>query len=473
MAALVIFISSDPKVILFGYIPIEVPVVSADLSAAPKVGAVAVASHVGVASMVSPFLCLDNSESNTELPERHVSSAPHDAMIPTAPILPTPPTIVAPSSDIISPIDAPPKWAMFIIANHSLAGHSTSDQTLSGHTSPVNIIADSSSLSRFLGILLLSSVGPSRKRCTSPATTVPLAIPASGALVPTRADLLPPHKRFKDSYLSEDSIEEDIDANVLAAIETNVRVDVSICMEVSVEIVSEDKEEYEAESSARGTVKIEMDRVIEPVVADEIAEHTSEDYPDLRLLEAESLIASAERAGLLDRVATMERSNMRLRDTLRMESVRVDRLRRRMGYMEDELRQICVTPKAIEEIIAQRVAEALTAYKANHAVGLVIESQSQNGDDGYKGNDGGNRDRNGGGNVKGNRGGNGNGNSNRNDRGAMSVTHECTYPDFIKCQPLHFKGTEGVIGLTRWFEKIEKVFHISNFPDKYQVKYAT
>nr|GEV42230.1 hypothetical protein [Tanacetum cinerariifolium] len=27
---------------------------------------------------------------------------------------------------------------------------------------------------------------------------------------------------------------------------------------------------------------------------------------------------------------------------------------------------------------------------------------------------------------------------------------ECTYPDFLKCQPLNFKGTEGVVGLTQW-----------------------
>nr|GFC96860.1 hypothetical protein [Tanacetum cinerariifolium] len=25
------------------------------------------------------------------------------------------------------------------------------------------------------------------------------------------------------------------------------------------------------------------------------------------------------------------------------------------------------------------------------------------------------------------------------------VTRECTYPDFMKCQPLNFKGMEGVI----------------------------
>nr|GFA91612.1 putative reverse transcriptase domain-containing protein [Tanacetum cinerariifolium] len=35
------------------------------------------------------------------------------------------------------------------------------------------------------------------------------------------------------------------------------------------------------------------------------------------------------------------------------------------------------------------------------------------------------------------------------------AVRECTYPDFLKCQPLNFKGTEGVVELTQWFEKIE------------------
>nr|GEW00719.1 hypothetical protein [Tanacetum cinerariifolium] len=32
----------------------------------------------------------------------------------------------------------------------------------------------------------------------------------------------------------------------------------------------------------------------------------------------------------------------------------------------------------------------------------------------------------------------------------MTTTCECTYSDFLKCQPLIFKGTEGVVGLTKW-----------------------
>ncbi|GKB58527.1 hypothetical protein Tco_0914713 [Tanacetum coccineum] len=33
----------------------------------------------------------------------------------------------------------------------------------------------------------------------------------------------------------------------------------------------------------------------------------------------------------------------------------------------------------------------------------------------------------------------------RNER----ATRECTYPDFMKSQPLNFKGTEGVVELTQ------------------------
>ncbi|GJV40018.1 putative reverse transcriptase domain-containing protein [Tanacetum coccineum] len=42
------------------------------------------------------------------------------------------------------------------------------------------------------------------------------------------------------------------------------------------------------------------------------------------------------------------------------------------------------------------------------------------------------------------------------------TARECTYTDFLKCQPLNFKGTEGVAGLSQWFERIESVFHINS-----------
>ncbi|GJZ55258.1 hypothetical protein Tco_0610451 [Tanacetum coccineum] len=53
------------------------------------------------------------------------------------------------------------------------------------------------------------------------------------------------------------------------------------------------------------------------------------------------------------------------------------------------------------------------------------------------------------------------------------TTYECIYTDFLKCQPLNFKGTEGVAGLSQWFERIESVFYISNCTVENQVKFAT
>nr|GFA80099.1 hypothetical protein [Tanacetum cinerariifolium] len=66
---------------------------------------------------------------------------------------------------------------------------------------------------------------------------------------------------------------------------------------------------------------------------------------------------------------------------------------------------------------------------------------------------------------------NGYGSNGLRPRLAQTV-RECTYLDFLKCQPLNFKGTEGVIGLTQWFEKMEFVFNISNCTAACQVKYV-
>nr|GEZ73508.1 reverse transcriptase domain-containing protein [Tanacetum cinerariifolium] len=49
----------------------------------------------------------------------------------------------------------------------------------------------------------------------------------------------------------------------------------------------------------------------------------------------------------------------------------------------------------------------------------------------------------------------------------------CSYTDFMKCQPLDFKGTEGVVGLSQCFEKIESIFHTSGCVVDNQVKFAT
>ncbi|GJU19232.1 hypothetical protein Tco_1152574 [Tanacetum coccineum] len=51
---------------------------------------------------------------------------------------------------------------------------------------------------------------------------------------------------------------------------------------------------------------------------------------------------------------------------------------------------------------------------------------------------------------------------------------ECfSYLDFLKCQPLNFKGTEGVVGLMQWFERMETVYRISNYSVENHIKFAT
>ncbi|GKD27139.1 putative reverse transcriptase domain-containing protein, partial [Tanacetum coccineum] len=97
-----------------------------------------------------------------------------------------------------------------------------------------------------------------------------------------------------------------------------------------------------------------------------------------------------------------------------------------------------MTNAAIKALIAQGVATALAEYEANRGSG--------NGDDSHDSGSG---------------------------RRTEQVARECTYIDFLKCQPLNIKGTEGVVGLTQWFEKTESVFYISNYTVACQIKFAT
>ncbi|GKF30080.1 hypothetical protein Tco_0096422, partial [Tanacetum coccineum] len=69
------------------------------------------------------------------------------------------------------------------------------------------------------------SVRPSRKRCRSPVDYVPSSTPVIGSLATTRVDLLPPRKRFRDSYSSEASIKEDTEID---PIKTEVDMELGI-----------------------------------------------------------------------------------------------------------------------------------------------------------------------------------------------------------------------------------------------------
>nr|GEU30063.1 putative reverse transcriptase domain-containing protein [Tanacetum cinerariifolium] len=431
MVTLVIFISSDvlvesvgssfSRVILIGSIFVEVLV-------APEVEAAAFSSTVGVlefdthssleanpsesllppvsvAPMVSPFLCSDDSESDTEMPERYVSPTPRDDMLTRA--------LTARKS--VRPLSSyrlalrytshhldgftSGSSSVHSSSDHSSSGHSISGHSLSRHTPPDTTIIDSSTP---LGFSFESSVGPSRKRCRSLGATVTSCIHTLRALAPSCADLLPPCKRFRDSISPEDNVEDDIDTDVLADIKADATtievavdrdveagIDGGISMEVDVGVDIEDNVKDEVESSDRGTMKVGVDVVAEIDIPDGML--MPDDVECLEHLEARSLIAGGERASLLEQVASLERSIARLRGTAMMESARAD---------------------------------------------------SQNGDDddntnvGGNGNEngGGDGDENGRGNVNRNGGGNGNGNPNRNDRGVMPVTRNVIVADPTRLQ---------------------------------------
>ncbi|GJV64822.1 hypothetical protein Tco_1475650, partial [Tanacetum coccineum] len=64
-------------------------------------------------------------------------------------------------------------------------------------------------------------------------------------------------------------------------------------------------------------------------------------------------------------------------------------------------------------------------------------------------------------------------NSGTGVRRTEQTARECSYTDFLKCQPLNIKGTKGVAGLSQWFERMESVFNMSNYTVQNQVKFAT
>ncbi|GKF95700.1 hypothetical protein Tco_0288435 [Tanacetum coccineum] len=75
----------------------------------------------------------------------------------------------------------------------------------------------------------------------------------------------------------------------------------------------------------------------------------------------------------------------------------------------------------IEQLIARRVAKELDAYEVNRNSG----------------------------NGNGNGNGNGSGSQSDSGSGSKSTLHTargCTYKEFLNCQLLNFKGTEGAVG---------------------------
>ncbi|GJX90966.1 putative reverse transcriptase domain-containing protein [Tanacetum coccineum] len=173
-------------------------------------------------------------------------------------------------------------------------------------------------------------------------------------------------------------------------------------------------------------------------------------------------------ADMVERIRELELDNRRLRDIVDVESQRVTRFRCRELLVQRELRQIRRF-RFYDRLRISRLKACAKRHLGNGGNGNEVNGNGGNGNGG-NGNGGNGNGGNGNGGI-----GNGNGNgggSGYNFRGFMPA-RECTYQDFLKYQPLSFNGTDGVVGLTRWIEKMEMVFHISNCLEKYQVKYAS
>ncbi|GJY49715.1 putative reverse transcriptase domain-containing protein [Tanacetum coccineum] len=268
---------------------------------------------------------------------------------------------------------------------------------------------------------------------------------------------------FRDRGLM---LEFDIDPEIQAEIDECIAYadalrDRGIDVGVVVEVVDRD----ETEMGVRASVEVRVERVTHPAMLDDILEPAQEGAVEAiegvqreqghRIVGVESVVTT-----LTERVAELERDNRRLRGTVSVERSADSR------KMPNTRSGASMTHEEVEELVTRRVAEEMEAREAAR----TLEPLNENGDE-QEGENGGNGNGNGGNGENGN--GNRNGNHGMNYGGFMPVARECTFQDFLKCKPHNFSGTEGVVGLTRWFEKMETVFNISNCPPKYQVKYAT
>nr|GEW41118.1 hypothetical protein [Tanacetum cinerariifolium] len=143
------------------------------------------------------------------------------------------------------------------------------------------------------------------------------------------------------------------------------------------------------------------------------------------------------------RITALEMVNMRDRAFVRAE---IEVLRReRLAYKQESIqtREAMARSEAYSRALEARVVVLETQARVAAAMAEAEASRVRNGYD-----------------------------SNGSGPRLAQAVRECTYPDFLKCQPLNFKGTEGVVGLTQWFEKMKYVFNISNCTVACQVKYA-
>ncbi|GKA87387.1 hypothetical protein Tco_0809151 [Tanacetum coccineum] len=416
MAASAIAISSDSS---DEKTSTTAPVIS---SATPVVETTLVASPTGLCGLI-PY-----SDSNSDSPDEMVSAHPSSS-----------------SEFSIAPVTAPPgirRWSAILIRPEEAIPFGRPYRThLNGSHKLLTARKRVGPLpARILAWWCVSPRSSDHHPSSSSSSSDSLPVYSSvrGSLAPTRVDLLPPHKRFRDLYSFEASIEED---TKIDPIETEVDMELGISdgddvkghVKIDPRDVRDDIEEYEADTSAGDTVEVCIDPMSAPIVEEEIVEPAGEDSSDLsgtrdsivrsledmpidlddvRRLEADQLIARGQRVSMIERIDSLRLENLKVRAILDIERDRMNSLRLRMSLSQEEFSQ-------------------------RHAR-IIRDLELGNGND--------------------NGGGDGNGNGNGNE-------------DFMKCQPLSFKGTEGVVGLIRWSEKMETVFHISNYPERYQVNY--
>ncbi|GJS04186.1 hypothetical protein Tco_0320694 [Tanacetum coccineum] len=186
----------------------------------------------------------------------------------------------------------------------------------------------------------------SRKRSRSTTTSILLSLPIPGVLSSVRADLLPPRKRIRSPEIVkglEDCSDEGSESSVPS--ETGSRADIEAEIDeciaysdalraegIDVRVVVETIAREEVETSARGTVMVSDDRVMHPVVLDDIPEPAQEEgavevtYEMLGDL-GHKIVASSQQGTVMSkRISDLEWDNTRLRGTLDVASQRVTRL---------------------------------------------------------------------------------------------------------------------------------------------------
>nr|GEU46571.1 putative reverse transcriptase domain, ribonuclease H-like domain, aspartic peptidase domain protein [Tanacetum cinerariifolium] len=266
-----------------------------------------------------------------------------------------------------------------------------------------------------------SSASPSCKRSRSPATSVSLSLPIPGALSYAPTDLLPSPKKIRSfefatelEVSSEDSFEPYAEINECITYVNALR-DRGIDARVVVEVVDQEEIETGARVLEEGAVEVMYETLGDLV--QRFHDHTVE-IPVYHVQAIEEL----------------EQVNMRLRDMMDVASQRVTRSQRRETMTNTQSRAT-MTREAVNEQIDRRLTGALGARDAAKNLKPLMGNEG-NGNEGNRNRGNGND-------------GNGNGNGNNYNFGGFMTARECTYQDFLKCQPLNFNGIKGVVGLEK------------------------